>query len=509
MRSLDADVRRALVEAAGSSRILTMPGIRPVVQRFSVGLEDLLRLLAEVRTQGVAIPPELAGSLPTIRTRPSGETLPAAHAHAEAMPLPDQRPWPRSPDPEAPTRITFLLTLPPGARLDYSAMSLKDLSPHLEPASSEKVTAAPVHEPSTDRPAPGSPVPSRTSASTVTDPAVVEEPEDEPDLDGSGSPRSLADELFNLYQRQISTAQLLNAKTERDLAQRIEAGLLAHELLEANGPKMPPRLRRELKQLIARGTAAFEHFVTANLRLVTSIAWRHQGRGLDLLDLVQEGNLGLIRAVQKFDHTQGNRFSTYATWWIRQSISRALADSGRTIRLPVHLVDNLNQIKRAVRELGLDSASADPEAVAARVGIAPDEVTRLLRHDRPCASTDAFLAADCEDVLLDQVDRSVVGHQEEAYLCGLTPEEVDGLLGQLPDREEHVLRRRFGFSGEPATLEAIGNELGVTRERIRQLEGKGLTKVEHALLERKGVLHHPLPTEVESTPKRRARKARS
>ncbi len=279
-----------------------------------------------------------------------------------------------------------------------------------------------------------------------------------------------------LYLREIGKVPLLTAAQEVDLAQRIEVGLFAAEkLLTCTDPD----LRGELALLVADGVEAKRRLVEANLRLVVSIAKRYVGRGMPFLDLVQEGNLGLIRAVEKFDYARGYKFSTYATWWIRQAITRAIADQARTIRIPVHLVETINKLLRVQRTL-LQSLGREPtpEELGAEAGLAPERVGELLKLAQEPVSLETPIGTDEEGHLGDLIEDSDAVVPGDAVTFLLLQEQLADVLHELSAREQQVLTLRYGLrDGRPRTLEEVGRALGVTRERIRQIESKTLSKL--------------------------------
>ncbi|MEU3981747.1 sigma-70 family RNA polymerase sigma factor [Streptomyces sp. NPDC026672] len=286
---------------------------------------------------------------------------------------------------------------------------------------------------------------------------------------------------FTHYRKEIGRFPLLSRQQEAELAQAVEAGLLARARLDEAGGKLPPKLRRELEQLVRLGELAFTEFAQANLRLVVSTATWYAGRGLDLLDLIQEGNLGLLRAIEKFDHLKGHKFSSYAVPWIRQAITRALADKGRTIRIPVHAHETLAALRKAARESGHDSPADALPTVAARAGVTVDEAHDLLARVRRVLPLEDLTESIGDDALHEEADRSIQGPhwtEPDFYYGGLSPEEVRELLSCLSERERQVMTLRLGLDDGPElTLEAIGAELNRTRERIRQIESKALAKL--------------------------------
>ncbi len=282
------------------------------------------------------------------------------------------------------------------------------------------------------------------------------------------------------YLKQIGKVALLNAEQEVELAKRIEAGLFAEEQLNAGG-KMDMKLKRELWWIAQDGKNAKNHLLEANLRLVVSLAKRYTGRGMLFLDLIQEGNLGLIRAVEKFDYTKGFKFSTYATWWIRQAITRAIADQARTIRIPVHMVETMNKVMRIQRQL-LQELGREPtvDEIAAKVELTSDRVREIQRLGQEPVSLETPVGDDDDSFLGDFVEDPNATAPATAAARALLTEAIEEALEELNDRERQVVRLRFGLDdGQVRTLEEVGREFGVTRERIRQIESKTLAKLRH------------------------------
>jgi RNA polymerase sigma factor (sigma-70 family) len=292
--------------------------------------------------------------------------------------------------------------------------------------------------------------------------------------------RTASMDLVRTYLNGIGRTKLLTAAQEVDLAQRIEAGLFAQARLDGFDGAEPadPELRADLRTIAADGRVAKTHLLEANLRLVVSVAKRYTGRGMPMLDLIQEGNIGLIRAVEKFDYAKGFKFSTYATWWIRQAVTRAMADQSRTIRLPVHLVEQINKLVRCRRELAV-ALGHEPSAaeIADTLDVDVYKVVELLGYDRDPVSLDQTVGEDGESILGDFVaDDSGTSVDPVAY--GLLAREVGTVLATLTERERDVVRLRFGLDdGRVRTLEEIGHVFGLSRERIRQIEKASLTKL--------------------------------
>jgi RNA polymerase primary sigma factor len=282
------------------------------------------------------------------------------------------------------------------------------------------------------------------------------------------------------YLKQIGKVPLLNAEQEVELAKRIEAGLFSEEKLNS-GEKMPPRLRTELEWIADDGRRAKNHLLEANLRLVVSLAKRYTGRGMLFLDLIQEGNLGLIRAVEKFDYTKGYKFSTYATWWIRQAITRAMADQARTIRIPVHMVEVINKLARVQRQMLQDlGREPTPEELAKELDMTPEKVVEVQKYGREPISLHTPLGEDGDSEFGDLIEDSEAVVPADAVSFTLLQEQLHSVLDTLSEREAGVVSMRFGLTdGQPKTLDEIGKVYGVTRERIRQIESKTMSKLRH------------------------------
>ena len=283
------------------------------------------------------------------------------------------------------------------------------------------------------------------------------------------------------YLKQIGKVSLLNAEQEVDLARRIEAGLYAEELLKTTSNDLSSRQRRELHILAQDGQQAKNHLLEANLRLVVSLAKRYTGRGMQFLDLIQEGNLGLIRAVEKFDYTKGYKFSTYATWWIRQAITRAMADQARTIRIPVHMVEVINKLARVQRQmLQYLGREPTPEELAKELDMTPEKVVEVQKYGREPISLHTPLGEDGDSEFGDLIEDSEAIVPADAVSFTLLQEQLHRVLDTLSEREAGVVSMRFGLGdGQPKTLDEIGKVYGVTRERIRQIESKTMSKLRH------------------------------
>lgn len=317
---------------------------------------------------------------------------------------------------------------------------------------------------------------------------VTEDPVDIPEVPERVGPRGKADsggpssDLFRQYLREIGRIRLLTAVEEVDLARRVEAGLFAEEKLGST-PDLDSQLAVDLDRLVVLGRMAKRRLIEANLRLVVSVAKRYVGRGLTMLDLVQEGNLGLIRAVEKFDYARGYKFSTYATWWIRQAMSRALADQARTIRVPVHVVELINRVVRVQRRL-LQERGYEPthEEVAGQLELTPERVGEVLRLALEPVSLHAPVGEEDDVAFGDLIEDGDAASPVESAAFLLLREHLEAVLSTLGERERKVVQLRYGLAdGRPRTLEEIGRIFGVTRERIRQIESKTLNKLrDHA-----------------------------
>jgi RNA polymerase sigma factor RpoD-like protein len=282
------------------------------------------------------------------------------------------------------------------------------------------------------------------------------------------------------YLKQIGRVALLNAELEVELATRVEAGLFADEALK-HTKKLDKKLKRELEWIVEDGKRAKNHLLEANLRLVVSLAKRYTGRGMLFLDLIQEGNLGLIRAVEKFDYTKGYKFSTYATWWIRQAITRAMADQARTIRIPVHMVEVINKLARVQRQMLQDlGREPTPEELAKELDMTPEKVVEVQKYGREPISLHTPLGEEGDSEFGDLIEDSEAVKPEESVTFTILQEQLMQVLGGLTNREADVIKARYGLTdGQPKTLDEIGKVHGVTRERIRQIESKTMSKLRH------------------------------
>ncbi|KOU40238.1 RNA polymerase sigma-70 factor [Streptomyces sp. WM6378] len=366
-------------------------------------------------------------------------------------------PLPQSPDPAAIT-------------LEVAPVQTQTLTDN------DVVTAVPpqsraVHHPQAE---PAGPVLEQAAEEEAPEP-----PDPQPGRVDTGGPSS---DLFRQYLREIGRIPLLTAAEEVELARRVEAGLFAEEKL-ANTSDPDSQLAVDLDKLVVMGRMAKRRLIEANLRLVVSVAKRYVGRGLTMLDLVQEGNLGLIRAVEKFDYARGYKFSTYATWWIRQAMSRALADQARTIRVPVHVVELINRVVRVQRRMLQERGyEPTPDEVAAHLDLTPERVGEVLRLAQEPVSLHAPVGEEDDVALGDLIEDGDAASPVESAAFLLLREHLEAVLSTLGERERKVVQLRYGLAdGRPRTLEEIGRIFGVTRERIRQIESKTLNKLrDHA-----------------------------
>ncbi|RXS70958.1 sigma-70 family RNA polymerase sigma factor [Streptomyces sp. TM32] len=398
------------------------------------------------------------------------------------MPESSERGGPGSPPPETPAEPLLTYGTDGGSAATVPDLSAASAAITLEvaPVQTQTLADAPAaeEEPLTDPATEPLTVPQQAEppAAEMLVEEITPEPVPRPE---PGSPSS---DLFRQYLREIGRIPLLTAAEEVELARRVEAGLFAEEKL-TNTPDLSTRLAVDLDRLVVLGRMAKRRLIEANLRLVVSVAKRYVGRGLTMLDLVQEGNLGLIRAVEKFDYARGYKFSTYATWWIRQAMSRALADQARTIRVPVHVVELINRVVRVQRRMLQERGyEPTPEEVAAHLGLTGERVSEVLRLAQEPVSLHAPVGEEEDVALGDLIEDGDAASPVESAAFLLLREHLDAVLSTLGERERKVVQLRYGLAdGRPRTLEEIGRIFGVTRERIRQIESKTLGKLrDHA-----------------------------
>jgi RNA polymerase primary sigma factor len=322
-----------------------------------------------------------------------------------------------------------------------------------------------------------------TEEELVSEEEETEEPVRELTLDDLANIDT--DDTIGLYLKEVSRVPLLTAEEEVELAQRIERGRMAREEL-ARG-NVSPRRRQELRRLIEDGWAAREHLITANSRLVISVAKKYMGRGVPFLDLIQEGNIGLIRATKKFDYRRGHKFSTYATWWIRQAVTRAIADQGRTIRVPVHMGDQINKLLRVQHQL-TQRLGRDPsvEELADALDVPPKKVENMIQVARRPLSLETPTDDEEDSVLGDFIEDEEAPPPDDTATYNLLREHLEEVLNTLPPREVRILQLRYGLlDGQAYTLEEVGRKMGVTRERVRQIEAQALSRLRHPSIRRK------------------------
>lgn len=469
----EAGIDNAVAEATGrlatTRRPLSFADVAAVVQRLGLNEPEIGQVLTALSARGVPLPAALEATAASPTPRSSAATSPAALSLAAALPA--QR---------------HLLELPPlteADALDLSAITLADLGLRMRmPEPARRVTTVePLPDPA---PAPALPGGAAPQVAPTTIGRRIGNPPAQPydtDFDDSPDPSEPPPappylDAYALYRKAANRPALLTAAEEVELAKGIEAGVLAAERLEL-ADDLPPELRRDLREIVRIGKHAFERFVCANLRLVISVAKTFGG--LEQLDLIQEGNVGLIRAVEKFDYTQGNKFSTYAAWWLRQAMGRAVADQSRTIRYPVHVVERLNRVRASAASLDDAGQHASAAALAKRSGLTLDEVTGLLSLPSTC-NLEAALAVLGEERVTTLAEIHLPHHEPD--LREFDRSDLYAALATCDDRERTILHLRFGIDdGEPRTLDEIGRVFGLTRERIRQIESKALGKVHKAL----------------------------
>lgn len=319
-----------------------------------------------------------------------------------------------------------------------------------------------------------------TEEELVVTPEEAETPPASDDLENIDT-----DDTIGLYLKEVSRVPLLNADEEVELAQRIERGRMAREELAKGG--VSSKRRHELRRLIEDGWAAREHLITANSRLVISVAKKYMGRGVPFLDLIQEGNIGLIRATKKFDYRRGHKFSTYATWWIRQAVTRAIADQGRTIRVPVHMGDQINKLLRIQHQL-TQRLGRDPsvEELAYALDVPPKKVENMIQVARRPLSLETPTDDEEDSVLGDFIEDVEAPPPDDSATYNLLKEHLEQVLNALPPREVRILQLRYGLlDGQAYTLEEVGRKMGVTRERVRQIEAQALSRLRHPTTRRK------------------------
>ncbi|MFF3837497.1 RNA polymerase sigma factor RpoD/SigA [Streptomyces sp. NPDC001930] len=457
-----AALHAELLTAAGRNRVLTPVALR----RLLVGVDKatLVEALSRVAREGVTLPASVAASFGVPAGGPAAPSLPDRPTPAGTPGKAPAAQRPAAPAQEAPGP-RFTIELGPDSRLNLAALTVEVLRPDSVLAvMAPSASAAPLSASTVATPSEPAPQPSPRAGSDSADTAFEESASGRPEFNS-----------LKYYRKVIGTFPLLSRQQEAELARAIEAGVLAREKLDESDGKFSPKLRRELELLALLGERACMEFAHSNLRLVMSIAVRYRGRGLDFLDLVQEGNVGMLHAIEKFDHRKGTKFSTYAVQWIWQAITRAIADQSRTIRLPVQAHDAVASLRRAAGDLALNSPLDDLPAVAARVGTPVEDARTLLSRVRGTVPLEALVEAIGDDALHEEFDRTTrrpEGIGDEPDYLGLSPDEVRRVVNHLSPREARVLALRHGLEdgGPGLTLDAIGQDLGVTRERVRQIE---------------------------------------
>ncbi len=472
-----------LVEAGLPQGSLTPDQVREASERAEVAPQHLKALLAHLSGLGISVAVPVTSSLRAVAATSSARktatakktTAPAKKAAAPAKKA-------------APTAKAVPATKAATKTAAKKAPAKKD-AVTIDDAAAPAVAAVEVVGPDGKKILPDIPD-EQFEKDVAVDPTIKEDEKEGTfvvsDADESGEPEqqvmvagATADPVKD-YLKQIGKVPLLNAEMEVELAKRIEAGLFSEEKL-AKGGKVSAKVLEELEWIAEDGRRAKNHLLEANLRLVVSLAKRYTGRGMLFLDLIQEGNLGLIRAVEKFDYTKGYKFSTYATWWIRQAITRAMADQARTIRIPVHMVEVINKLARVQRQMLQDlGREPTPEELAKELDMTPEKVIEVQKYGREPISLHTPLGEDGDSEFGDLIEDSEAIVPADAVSFTLLQEQLHAVLDTLSEREAGVVSMRFGLTdGQPKTLDEIGKVYGVTRERIRQIESKTMSKLRH------------------------------
>ncbi|MCU1594430.1 MAG: polymerase sigma factor [Frankiales bacterium] len=478
---VEAMVQRALSMSASSGR-MTLAELRTSFEAAGIGPDEARAVLRRLTEGGLVISSDGAAESKKPRRQPAAR--PAARPIARQATRPAGRTV-ADPAPETPTPLTAedLMSTDTTAKVDTTDVPAPELveAPAAAPAAkaprARKTTAAKA-EPAPVVPAVTADDEDEDGEAVASGEAAVVAEEDKPIALDEPPPGI---DLVKAYLREIGRVPLLTAVEEVELAKRIEAGLFAAEKLRQSaeeGLKLTPTYKRDFAELVRDGDRAKRHLLEANLRLVVSLAKRYQGRGLDLLDLVQEGNLGLVRAVEKFDYAKGYKFSTYATWWIRQALQRALADQGRTIRVPVHMAELITKVTRVRREL-TQSLGRDPSAeeIGLPLEMTAAKVEEIIAFGRDTLSLQSPVGDD-EATLGDFITDTESVDPVQAVETQMLQSQLSEVLGSLPERSAIVVRMRFGLDdGRPRTLDEVGRHLGLTRERIRQIERDTLAEL--------------------------------
>ncbi|MFI5956905.1 RNA polymerase sigma factor [Cryptosporangium sp. NPDC051539] len=483
-----ADIVRSLVDTltarAGDTASLTSNEVARVLGGAGVSPAQGKKILQGLSMAGVTVVVDGSADPRPTRRRVAAARAATTPASKATTAKTTRRPGP----PAAGAPAEAVAAAPaeaPATRGPVKRTAAKKAAPGAGPAAGGKpADGAPATGPATDGPADGEAV---VAADGEEEEFAFDEEEEESEAlkqARKDAELTASADSVRAYLKQIGKVALLNAEEEVDLAKRIEAGLYAAERMrqgEDRGEKMQHQLRRDLNWIIRDGERAKNHLLEANLRLVVSLAKRYTGRGMAFLDLIQEGNLGLIRAVEKFDYTKGYKFSTYATWWIRQAITRAMADQARTIRIPVHMVEVINKLGRIQRELLQDlGREPTPEELAKEMDITPEKVLEIQQYAREPISLDQTIGDEGDSQLGDFIEDSEAVVAVDAVSFTLLQDQLQSVLQTLSEREAGVVRLRFGLAdGQPRTLDEIGQVYGVTRERIRQIESKTMSKLRH------------------------------
>ncbi len=460
-------------------------------------VEDAKRLKAVVRglanagitvSEPTAAAPRVAAAT-TAKARPSAKAVVAEDGEEAAKPAPRKRAAAKPAAKKAATTTTARSAKTNAAKTTAAKASdegaedeaeLEDVEIDDADLDVSGEAGGDVEEPTEDGEGKAAPATKKDDETEDTGFVVSDRDEDDAPAQTVVTAGATADPVKD-YLKQIGKVALLNAEQEVELAKRIEAGLFAEERLAAIGDDLEPKARRELQWIAQDGRRAKNHLLEANLRLVVSLAKRYTGRGMLFLDLIQEGNLGLIRAVEKFDYTKGYKFSTYATWWIRQAITRAMADQARTIRIPVHMVEVINKLARVQRQMLQDlGREPTPEELAKELDMTPEKVVEVQKYGREPISLHTPLGEDGDSEFGDLIEDSEAVVPADAVSFTLLQEQLHQVLDTLSEREAGVVSMRFGLTdGQPKTLDEIGKVYGVTRERIRQIESKTMSKLRH------------------------------
>ncbi|MCW2599742.1 MAG: rpoD [Frankiales bacterium] len=467
-----ADAVEAMVARAQVEGQMSLAQLRTTFEQAGIGPDEARTVLRRLTEGGMVI----GADEPKPKSRRTSAARPAARPAAQQA----TRPVGRTLDTAGTQTVTTEFVTARTDSKEDSVTAVTDKIPVTDEVVETVVEAAPVKAPRV-----------RKVAAKQVEPAAVIDDEDDDDtprpvVAEEDKPLALDEpppgiDLVKAYLREIGRVPLLTAVEEVDLAKRIEAGLFGAERLRMNaeeGLKLTPTMKRDLQEIVRDGDRAKRHLLEANLRLVVSLAKRYQGRGLDLLDLVQEGNLGLVRAVEKFDYAKGYKFSTYATWWIRQALQRALADQGRTIRVPVHMAELITKVTRVRREL-TQSLGREPssEEIGLPLEMTAAKVEEIIAFGRDTLSLQSPVGDD-EATLGDFITDSESVDPVQAVESQMLQSQLTEVLGSLPERSAIVVRMRFGLDdGRPRTLDEVGRHLGLTRERIRQIERDTLAEL--------------------------------